>query len=207
MPPAVAQTTSRVQTTSRAPIADREPSESRIFPLPSPDLTGRSPSEQAVIVALQAVAIYPGSSDFVRAVQQRVPGLAEYLQAAAQSSGCESPAMPTGASPMEADVRMGDNRALPSSSSDEAGRKRVTQEITASTSADSKTESPTSRPPPNKQQADASKPTLKSVVIARPQFRVGHIGVGAPQLSMKEAVKRYGDPETNSDTSPVSSAQ
>ena len=86
-----------MQTTSRAPISDREPSESRLPPLPSPDLTGRSPSEQAVGVALQAVANYPKSSDFVRAVQQRVPGLAAYLQAAAQPSGCESSATSIGA--------------------------------------------------------------------------------------------------------------
>ena len=61
MPPATVQTTSRVQTMSRAPATDRESSESRLLPLPSPDLTGRSPSEQAVIVALQAVANYPES--------------------------------------------------------------------------------------------------------------------------------------------------
>ena len=83
-----------VQTTSRAQTSDRKPSGSRLPPLPNPDLTGRTPGEQAVIVALQAVANYPESSDFVRAVQQRVPGLAAYLQAAAQPSGCESPATP-----------------------------------------------------------------------------------------------------------------
>ena len=49
--------------------------------------------------------------------------------------------------PMEADVRENSDRALPASSSDEAGRKRLTQEITASTSVDSVTGSPTSRPP------------------------------------------------------------
>ena len=42
-------------------------------------------------MALQAVANYPNSSDFVRAVEQRIPGLAGYLQAAAQPSGCETP--------------------------------------------------------------------------------------------------------------------
>ena len=80
MPPTTAQTTARVQTVPRASGSDRDSSEARLLPIPSPDLTGRSPSEQAVIVALQAVANYPESSDFVRAVQQRVPGLAEYLQ-------------------------------------------------------------------------------------------------------------------------------
>ena len=147
MPPAVVQSTTRVQTASRVQIAFREPSESRLLPLPSPDLTGRNPNEQAVIVALQAVANYPESSDILRALQQRVPGLAGYLQAAAQPSGCESSGTPTGGSPMEADVTLGDGRALPTSSNDEAG-----QEITASTSAGSITESPISRPPPDKQQ-------------------------------------------------------
>ena len=44
---------------------------------------------------------------------------------------------------MEADVRMGDSGTVPTSSSDEVGRKRVTQEVTGFTSADSITESPT----------------------------------------------------------------
>ena len=51
MPPATVQTTSRVQTMSRAPTTDRESSESRLLPLPSSDLTGRSPSEQASCAA------------------------------------------------------------------------------------------------------------------------------------------------------------
>ena len=77
-----------MQTTSRTPMSDCEPSGSRLPPLPNPDLAGRSPGEQAVIVEVQAVANYPESSDLVRAVQQRMPGLAAYLQAAAQPSGC-----------------------------------------------------------------------------------------------------------------------
>ena len=60
-------------------------------PVPNLNLIGRSTGEQAVIVALQAVANYPNSSDFVRAVEQRIPGLANYLQAAAQPLGCETP--------------------------------------------------------------------------------------------------------------------
>ena len=65
-----------LQTTTNAPVSDREPSGSRLPPIPNPELTGRSTSEQAVIVALQAVANYPNSTDFVRAVEQRIPGLA-----------------------------------------------------------------------------------------------------------------------------------
>ena len=158
-----------------------------------------------MIAALQVVANYPESSDFVRAVQQGAPGLAAYLQAAAQPSGCESAVTSIGASPIEAEARVGTGETATTGSSDEVGRKEVTQEITASTSTDSKTESPTSRPPPDKQRADAPKPTLKSVVITRPQFRVEHVGVVASQMSMKEANKRNGTHETISDTSPVPS--
>ena len=89
--------------------------------------------------------------------------------------------------------------------SDEAGRKWVTQEITASTSAGSVTESPTSRPPPDKQRANGTQPTLKSVVIPRPQFRVGHRGIAAPQMSIEELIEWFGDPEASSDTSSVPS--
>ena len=68
------------------PVSDREPSGSRLPPVPNLNLIGRSTGEQPVIVALQDVANYPKSSDFVRAVEQRIPGLATYLQAAAQPS-------------------------------------------------------------------------------------------------------------------------
>ena len=67
------------------------------------------------------------------------------------------------------------------------------------------TESPTSRPPPDKQRAEVSKPNMKSVVIVRPTFRVGPAGRGAPQMTLQEAIERYGDPEISSDASPVPS--
>ena len=99
---------------------------------------------------------------------------------------------------MAVEATVGTGETVVTSSNDEVGRKRVTEEI-VSTSAGSITESPTSRPPPDKQRADAPKPTLKSVVIARPQFRVGHRGIGATQMSMKEAIQKYETHETNSD--------
>ena len=58
------------------PVSDWEPSGSRLPPVPNLNLIGRSTGEQAVMVALQAGANYPNSSDFVRAVEQRIPGLA-----------------------------------------------------------------------------------------------------------------------------------
>ena len=81
-----------LQITTSAPVSDREPSGTRLPPIPNTELTGRSTSEQAAIVALQAVANYPNSSDFVRAVEQRIPGLATYLEAAVQPTGCGPPA-------------------------------------------------------------------------------------------------------------------
>ena len=45
-----------LQTSTNSPVSDREPSGSRLPPVPNPDLTGRSTGEQ---VALQAVANYP----------------------------------------------------------------------------------------------------------------------------------------------------
>ena len=71
------------QNITNQPASSREPSGSQLPSVPNLNLIGRSASEQAVIVALQAVANYPNSSDFVLAVEQRIPGLAHYLQAAA----------------------------------------------------------------------------------------------------------------------------
>ena len=111
----------------------------------------------------------------MQAVQQRLPGLTAYLQAAAQPSGCEPPATPTESLPVEVETTAGSSGNATTGLSDEEGHKRVTQEITASTSTGSVTESPTCRPPPeDRQQSEAPQPTLKSVVIRRLQFRVGH---------------------------------
>ena len=44
---------------------------------------------------------------------------------------------------------------------------------------------------------------MKSVVVVRPPYRVGHLGVGAPQMSMEEAINRYGSVDANPETSPV----
>ena len=96
-----------LQFSTNPPVSDREPSGSQLPPVPNPVLTGRSTGEQAVIVALQAVANYPNSSDFVRAVEQRIPGLATYLQAAAQPSGCEPPATLVETASMDAEIPAG----------------------------------------------------------------------------------------------------
>ena len=193
------------------PVSDREPSGSRLPPVPNLNLIGRSTCEQAVIVALQAVANYPNSSDFVRAVKQRIPGLANYLQAAAQSSGCETPTTLTDTAPMDAEITAGPSgstTAGPNGSTttgprEEAGRKRVTGESAAAAPTGSVTESPTSRPPPDKRAGVPQQPQMKSVVIVRPPYRVGHLGRGAPRMTMREAIEQYGDADAGREVSSV----
>ena len=67
------------------------------------------------------------------------------------------------------------------------------------------TESPTSRPPPDKRADVPQQPQMKSVVIVRPPYRVGHLGRGAPQLTMREAIEQYGDAEAAPEASSVPS--
>ena len=87
---------------------------------------------------------------------------------------------------------------------EETGRKRLTEETASVTPAGSVTESPTSRPPPDKR-ADVPRPQLKSVVIPRSPYRVGHLGRGAPQMSLADAIEQYGDPDAGSKVSSVPS--
>ena len=89
-------------------------------------------------------------------------------------------------------------------SREEAGRKRVTGEDAAIAHTSSVTENPTSRPLPDKR-ADVPRPQKKSVVIAMPLYRVGHLGRGAPHMTMEEAIERYGTPEAGSEVSSVPS--
>ena len=178
------------------PVSDREPSGSRLPPVPNLNLIGRSTGEQAVIVALQAVANYPNSSDFVRAVKQRIPGLANYLQAAAQPLGCETPTTLTDTAPMDAETiagpsgstTAGPNGSTTTGPREEAGRKRVTGESATAAPTGSVTKNPTSRPPPDKRAGVPQQPQMKSVVIVRPPYRVGHLCRVAPQMTMREAI-------------------
>ena len=74
--------------------------------MPNLNLIGRSTGEQAVIVVRQAVANYPNSSDFVRAVERRIPGLANYLHAAAQPLGCEAPTILAETASMDTETKL-----------------------------------------------------------------------------------------------------
>ena len=183
-----------LQTTTSAPVSDREPSGSRLPPIPNPDLTGRSTGEQAVIVALQAVANYPNSSDFVRAVWQRIPGLATYLQAAAQPSGCDPPAPLIETASMDVEIAAGPSNsasATPGALVKKPGGNDSPKKLPQS-------------PPPDKR-ADVPRSQLKSVVISRPPYRVGHLGRGAPQMSLEDAIEQYADPDAGSEVSSVPS--
>ena len=202
-----------LQTPINQLVPDREPSGSRLPSVPNLILIGRSTGEQAVIVALQAVANYPNSSDFVRAVEQRIPGLAGYLQAVAQPSGRKTHTTLTETSSMDVETiagPSGSTMAGPSGSAttgprEEAGRKRVTGGSTAATRPDSVTESPTSRPPPDKRADVPQQPQMKSVVIVRPPYRVGHLGRVAPQMTMQEAIEQHGDSDAGPEMSSVPS--
>ena len=195
------------------PVSDREPTGSRLPHVPNLNLIGRSTGEQAVLVALQAVANYPNSSDFVRAVEQRIPGLANYLQAAAQPSGCETPTTSADAASMDTDTiagPSGSTTAVPNGSTttgprEETGRTRVTGESAAAAPTGSVTENPTSRPPPDKRADVPQQPQMKSVVIVRPPYRVGHLGRGVPQMTMREAIEQYGDADAGLEVSSVPS--
>ena len=56
----------------------------------APDMSHRTPSEQAEIQALQAVANYPESRDFVETVSRQMPGLQNLLGARGQPESCLS---------------------------------------------------------------------------------------------------------------------
>ena len=54
----------------------------------APDMSHRTPSAQAVIQALQAVANYPESRDFVETVSRQMPGLQNRLGTRGQRERC-----------------------------------------------------------------------------------------------------------------------
>ena len=54
----------------------------------APDMSHRTPSEEAVIQALQAVANYPESRDFVETMSRRLPGLQTLIDTPTQHEGC-----------------------------------------------------------------------------------------------------------------------
>ena len=145
-------------------------------------MSHRTPSEQ--VQALQAVASYPESRDFVETVSRRLPGLQTVLDAPAQLEGSlttrgnqgpgTSATKPRALSPI---------RGLSPVSDEELGRKRVPpHELSGAASTN---DSQTSRPP-----LDKRKSVLRSVVIQKPP-KVGYRGTPKPQMAMSEVIERY----------------
>ena len=156
-----------------------------------PDMSHRTPSEQAVIQALQAVANYPESREFVETISRQLPGLNNLLGVQTQPEGClatqgdpglgtstntqgPSSERPRATSPIP---------GLSPVSDEETGRKRASPH--PQSQVQSASDSPTSRPPPDKRNN-----VLRSVVIREPE-KVGYHGVPTPQMAMSEVMERY----------------
>ena len=167
--------------TSREPSGTQAlPQAPAMPPVPNPDLTGKSTAEQAVITALQAVANYPDTNDFVNTVQQRIPGLAALLQLRQEPSSNEP------VPPVETTPSPRDESQLVAGPSDESRKRSQRGQAAALTPME--TDSPTSHPPPDKQ-----RPVLRSVVIPVPP-KVGYRGPAQPQMCLNDAINEYGDP-------------
>ena len=151
----------------------------------------RTPSEQAVIQALQAVANYPESMDFVETVSRQMPGLQNLLGSRGQQEGCVTTTEGQGPStdPLTPSTSATRNRApspipgLSPVSDEELGRKRASPHELAQSVGNN--DSPTSRPPPDKRNN-----VLRSVVIQELP-KVGYQGISEPQMTMKEVMERY----------------
>ena len=126
-------------------------------------MSNRTPSEQAVIQALQAVANYPQSRGFVETVSRSLPGLQSLVDTPSQLEGCMSTRTSQGPGPSTTTPRaLSPIQGLWPFSDEEIGRKRVTpHELTG---VESTSESRTSRPPPDKRNN-----TPRSVVIQGPE--------------------------------------
>ena len=128
----------------------------------APYLSHRTPSEQAVIQALQAVANYPKSRDFVEKSSRRLQGLQFLPDTPAQLEGCRntrrhqgpdtSAAAPRATSPIP---------GLSPVSDEELGHKLTSSHELPGVAGTN--ESPTSCPPPDKRHG-----VLQSVVIQEP---------------------------------------
>ena len=137
----------------------------------APDMSHRTPSEQAVIQALQAVANYPESREFVKTMSKQLPRLQNLLEAPGPDTSSNTPGPSTTKTRAPSPIS-----GLSPVSDEEVGRKRTSpqgQSPTVST-----TDSPTSRPPPDKRQH-----ALRSVGIQEPA-KVGYRGVPVPHMAI-----------------------
>ena len=145
------------------------------------DMSQRTPSEQAVIQALQAMANYPESREIVKTMSKQLPDLQNLLEAPGPSTSSKTPGPSTTRTRAPSPIS-----GLSPVSDEELGRKRTSphgQSPTVST-----TDCPTSRPLP--EIPDKRQHALRSVVIQEPT-KVGYRGVPMPQMAMDEVVERY----------------
>ena len=122
----------------------------------APDMSHRTPSEQAVIQALQAVANYPQSREFIATVSRQMPGLQNLQGTTGQPECCLATRESRGLStdPITPGTSTTRNRVpspipgLSPVSDEELGRKSaLPHELTQSAST---SDSPTSCPPTDK---------------------------------------------------------
>ena len=153
-------------------------------------MSHRIPSEQAGLQALQAVANYPESRDFVDTVSRQIPGLQNLLGATPEPEVCLVTREHQGQStnPTTSCTSAPSHQApspIPGLSpvfDEELGRKRASPHALAQSA--SNRDIPTSRPPPDKRNN-----VLRSVVIQEPP-KVGYRGVPEPQMAMSEVMER-----------------
>ena len=153
----------------------------------APDMSHRTPREQAMIQALQAVANYAESRDFVETVSRQMPGLQNLLGTTGQPEGClvtrENEGLSTNSTTLGTSAtRHRDTFPIPGLSpvsDEELGRKRASPHELAQSASNS--DSPTSRPPPDKRNN-----VLRSVVIQKPP-KVGYRG----EMAVSEVMERY----------------
>ena len=146
----------------------------------APDMSHRTPSEQALIQALQTVANYSESRDFVETVSRQMPSLQNLLGATGQPEGCLVTRGSQGQSTNPTTGTSATRHRAPSPipglspvSDEELGRKTASPDELAQSASNS--DIPTSRPP-----LDKRNNVLRSLVIQEPP-KVGYRGV----LSLK----------------------
>ena len=115
-------------------------------PLVALNMSKRTPSEQAVIQALQDVANYPESRGFVETVSRSLPGLQSLIDALFQFEGSMSTRTSQAPGPSTTTPRVSPVQGLSPVSDEQPGVKGcLPHELTGAAST---SESPTSRPPP-----------------------------------------------------------
>ena len=165
-----------------------------------------------MIQALQAVANYPESRDFVETVSRQMPDLQNFLGTTGKREGClvkrENQGQSTNpTTPGTSATRHRAPSSIPGLSpvsDEELGRKRAWPHELAQSASNS--DSPTSRSPLDKQRNNV----LRYVVIQGPP-KVGYRGVPEPQMTMSEVMERYAPshtsvPESTDNSAPSSSS-